>query len=255
MPFRTLSTIFLSMAFLLIAPQANASFETAAELYKANNFPAAFTAFTKLAEAGDARAQTVLALMYKYGEGTEVDNKKAFKWYQTAAEQGYAPAQFHTGSLYADGLENDIDLQKAEFWFSKAAKQGFTRAHDKLAQINPGSANNGEIKAWSKEWDLRLPVNYRLDTDPAEPVKLDNRYRVQVGAMLSQTAANRLWTSLAQAHPVLFKDFQPAFSLSQDPKRQVYRIQTGPFASFREARNFCDTLLGKTLNAGCLVIK
>ena len=66
--------------------QAASEFEQAAESYRNHNYAVALPAFTKLAEQGDARAQTVLALMHKYGEGTQENPLLAFKWYQRAAK-------------------------------------------------------------------------------------------------------------------------------------------------------------------------
>ena len=82
---------------LLLPGFVRADFDIAAELYRQKNYVSAFDAFQDLAKKGDPRAKTVLALMHKFGEGTQQDLSKSFNWYHSAAEQGYPPAQFHTG--------------------------------------------------------------------------------------------------------------------------------------------------------------
>ena len=173
--------------------------DEAAALYKQNNFPAAFKAFSKLAAEGDARSQTILALMYKFGEGTQIDTQKAFSLYRQAAEQGYAPAQFHTGKHYAEGLDTNPNLIKAEFWLKEAAKQGFSRAESSLVEVlesqkylraelrqdyqvqknissgsnNPKRTNNSK-RTRTKDWDLRLPRVYSIEKQPQLPIVSSN---------------------------------------------------------------------------------
>ena len=56
-----------------------------------------------LAEAGDARAQYGLGLMYATGQGVPKSDVEAVKWYRLAADQGRANAQNNLGAMYADG--------------------------------------------------------------------------------------------------------------------------------------------------------
>ena len=60
------------------------------EYWHKENYEKAFTLCKEDAELGDAEAQYYLAYMYDDGEGTELDNQKAFYWYTKAAEQGNA---------------------------------------------------------------------------------------------------------------------------------------------------------------------
>ena len=55
---------------------SKASFESGVAKYRKNNFPGALEEFTRLAEENDVKAQTALAMMYKYGEGTPADLTK-----------------------------------------------------------------------------------------------------------------------------------------------------------------------------------
>ena len=64
MNIRTTSCILL----LLMPPALFADFDSASQAYQNQDYRTAFAEFSELAEAGDARSQTVLAIMYKYGE-------------------------------------------------------------------------------------------------------------------------------------------------------------------------------------------
>ena len=53
----------------------------------------------RLAEQGDAEAQSSLAVMYDTGEGVPEDDAEAVKWFRMAAEQG--ATQSNLGVMYA----------------------------------------------------------------------------------------------------------------------------------------------------------
>lgn len=78
----------------------------------------------KAAVKGDADAQTLLGWMYDSGGGIPKDWVKAIEWYQKAAEQGDVDAQLNLGMMYADGRGVSKDINKAVEWFQKAAAQG-----------------------------------------------------------------------------------------------------------------------------------
>ncbi len=56
-----------------------------------------------LAEQGDIRAQSNLALMYEAGRGVPQDYGAAASWYRKAAEQGDPLAQSNLAVMYAAG--------------------------------------------------------------------------------------------------------------------------------------------------------
>ncbi len=55
--------------------------------------PADIAALRVDADAGDANAQTSLAIAYFNGEGVPQDYVEAVSWYRQAADQGHADAQ------------------------------------------------------------------------------------------------------------------------------------------------------------------
>ena len=79
------------------------SFDQGAALYRDQNYAAALPIFLALAKQGDVQAQTVLAMMFRYGEGTPVDSETALSVYRLAAEAGHAPAQYQMGVMLRDG--------------------------------------------------------------------------------------------------------------------------------------------------------
>ena len=91
----------LASAALAEAPPP--SFDQGAALYRDQNYAAALPIFLALAKQGDVQAQTVLAMMFRYGEGTPVDSETALSVYRLAAEAGHAPAQYQMGVMLRDG--------------------------------------------------------------------------------------------------------------------------------------------------------
>ena len=78
----------------------------------------------RMAEQGDAAAQSKLGEIYAKGIDVPQDHKKAAYWYKKAAEQGYADAQHNLGFMYAEGQGVAQNLKLAYVWSSLAAAQG-----------------------------------------------------------------------------------------------------------------------------------
>lgn len=81
------------------------------------------------AQHGDVSSQLNLASMYYDGSGGIPQNRKeAAKWYHSAAKQGDAKAQTILGLLYSLGRGVPKSEQEAYIWYSLAASQGEERA-------------------------------------------------------------------------------------------------------------------------------
>lgn len=93
------------------------------------------------AEAGDPRAQFVLATNYAEGRHVARDLAAAAQWYAKAAAQGLAPAQYRLASFYEKGLGVEHNLGPAKAWYQRAAEQGNIRAMHNLAVL---AADGGE---------------------------------------------------------------------------------------------------------------
>jgi TPR repeat protein len=87
------------------------------------------------AEAGNAEAQTQLALLMATGEHMEEDMEGAFSWFKKAAGQGELTAMFNLGIMYEKGLGTPSDLPESALWFWQAAEQGDDGARMKLGSM------------------------------------------------------------------------------------------------------------------------
>ena len=109
----------------------------------------------RIAEQGDAKAQSDLALMYHSGEGVPKNYKEAAKWYRKAAKQGHVKAQWNLGQMYRKGEGVPQDYVEAYAWYLLAkADETFASItipdHEKrltAEQKKKGQARAAEIKA------------------------------------------------------------------------------------------------------------
>ncbi len=126
------------MALLLVASSvlAQPDFEAGADAYKRGDYKTALALFRPLAENGESKAQTVLGLMYSYGEGVKVDFREAAIWYRRAAEQSYGVAQYSLAMLYLHGKGVPLDTDEVVKWLTLAAKGGHARAKSRLRQMD-----------------------------------------------------------------------------------------------------------------------
>ena len=87
---------------------ALSGFDKGTSAYKRGDYETALSVFRPLAENGDPKAQSILGMMYNYGEGVAVDYRQSARWYRLAAEQNYGVAQYNLGFIYANGQEVPI---------------------------------------------------------------------------------------------------------------------------------------------------
>ena len=83
---RSTIAVICCLASAALAEAPPPSFDQGAALYRDQNYAAALPIFLALAKQGDVQAQTVLAMMFRYGEGTPVDSETALSVYRLAAE-------------------------------------------------------------------------------------------------------------------------------------------------------------------------
>ena len=131
---RVLTSVALVVLLLYPTAAVSADFEKGLAAYRARDYATALREWTPLAEQGDARAQSILGLMYRYGDGVPRDDKTAAGWYRLAAEQGNASAQTKLGEMYRKGQGVPQDNKTAVNWFRLAAEQGHA-----VAQYNLGA--------------------------------------------------------------------------------------------------------------------
>jgi len=279
----TTKTLFLIITVIgicyLSCRSATADYETATAAYRSNDYQTAYRELLPLAQSGNAKAQALVAMMYKYGEAVDANFEEAFNWYLASAKQGYPPAQYSLAELYESGIGTTADPELALFWFTKAADAGLTRAKNRLHQDDSmyGSLNlTNKTEPWSKDWNFNLPENSQPPLEspgPKEPegsiqstqkqvIPMEETpasgpgiYRAQLGAMKSQDNAQKLWLQISEPNTDLFQDLQPVFIAPAPTSSRLHRIQAGPFRSMQAARHFCDVLMTRGIRSGCLPVK
>jgi TPR repeat protein len=97
-----------------------------------------------MANKGDPNAQNALGLHYATGDGVELNEQEAIRWFIKAAEQGNVLAQSKLGSIYFSGRGVPQDPNRAYFWMAVARLNGddasktlapFVRARLTRAQV------------------------------------------------------------------------------------------------------------------------
>lgn len=88
---------------------------------------------TKLANAGNARAELIVGLRYLDGDGVAMSETDAAKWLERAAQAGLPVAQYRLGTMYERGRGVAIDSAKSVHWYTLAAQAGNRKAMHNLA--------------------------------------------------------------------------------------------------------------------------
>ena len=117
----------------------SAKLAAALESLTAESFPQ----WEAKARSGDAVAQDVVGMAYKYGEVTPQDHVKSLQSFLKAAENGDADAQFNLGRIYGKATGFVYEKQRAAprddvlaaKWYRKAAEQGYAPAQLNLATM------------------------------------------------------------------------------------------------------------------------
>jgi len=121
------------------AEDAQKNLERGIQAYYAGSYDKAFTLLSPLADAGVARAQLRMGVMYYLGRGAPKSQVDAEIWINKAlpavrdnAAKGRAWAQADLGSLYEDGLVVEQNDEEAVRWYRLAAEQGYAGAQTNL---------------------------------------------------------------------------------------------------------------------------
>jgi len=124
----------------------------------------------KAADQKEARAQYLLAQMYRFGTGVAPDEAEAGKWLRKAADSGLADAQFEVGQMYENGQGVPRKVAEAIRWYRKAAGKEHAFAMDALAILfatstDPKIRNQKEAVYLAERAAELAPVNAAcLDT-------------------------------------------------------------------------------------------
>jgi len=102
--------------------------------YQRKDYAAAVAKWRGVAQSGNREAQSLLGIMYAFGQGVPQDYPQAITWLRLAAAQGETKAQFKLGSMYANGQGFKRDYLRAAMWFTIASEGGHPKADAELAK-------------------------------------------------------------------------------------------------------------------------
>mgnify|MGYP002673454255 CR=1 FL=1 len=95
----------------------------------------AFKKLHQAAEQGHVLSQYNIGVMYKKGQGVDINFKEAAKWYLKAANQGFTEAQYNIGVMLYEGKGVEQNYKEAFNWFLKAANSGNVNAQRELGSM------------------------------------------------------------------------------------------------------------------------
>ncbi len=107
-----------------LSTPALADFEAGWGAYQQGDFATALAVWRPLAEAGDARAQFNLGVMFDQGRGVARDRESAIRWWRKASEQGMTRAMHNLANIYIAGDGAAQDYEEALKWLRLAAEMG-----------------------------------------------------------------------------------------------------------------------------------
>ena len=81
-----------------------------------------FAELTEKAEGGDPAVQQRVSQLLEYGQGVAVDLEGSFGGAKKSAQAGFGLGQFRLGLMYRYGTGTEPDEKKSNEWFAKAAK-------------------------------------------------------------------------------------------------------------------------------------
>lgn len=102
----------------------------------------------KSVDQGYSRAQSLLGVLYYYGEGVPKSHRQAMKWYRAAAAQGDFEGLYNVGELFDESDEYPKNPVEACAWMLVAATRGFMQGLDRIDRlVREMSFDNVELAA------------------------------------------------------------------------------------------------------------
>lgn len=145
--------------------------DAAYHAYQEGRYPAALRLARPLADEGNARAQSILGLLYYHGQGVQQDFAAAATWLRKAADQDDAIAQSHLGIMFFEGQGVPQDKTQAMKWFRRAADLGDAEAQYNLglsyAKGEGGEPDNVRAHMWFNLAAAHFPASDTRDRNTA----------------------------------------------------------------------------------------
>ena len=166
MPWFRSIVISLALTSAIFDVRADALQDASAAVQR-KDYPEAVRLLDPLARAGNALAQSRLALLYYHGHGVRESDALALQWFERAARQGLAEAQYHLGNMYAYGLAAlppDTDGSRlAAQWYFEAARQGHADAQHGLGILFLTGSGVTQDAAEARKWIARAAAQGHAD--------------------------------------------------------------------------------------------
>lgn len=139
--------------------QSTMTIEDIVAAHQQGKFELILPSLTILAKHGHHRAEELLGLMYKSGQGVQKNSETALMWLTKAAEAKQPLAQHHLGVMYFAGEAVPADQAKALMWLrlamlyypEGAGKKRATEDHDNLAAQST-RRNRERSMEFVREW-------------------------------------------------------------------------------------------------------
>lgn len=139
--------------------------------YQKGRYPTALRLARPLAAESDARAQSMLGLLYYHGQGVPRDLSEALRWFRAAADQDDPTALFYLGVMFAEGQGVPQDNAEAARWYHRAADLGEARAQYNLGLFYgegaAGVPDNVSAHMWFNLAAAHFPASATGDRDAA----------------------------------------------------------------------------------------
>ena len=140
------------------------------------------------------------------------------------------------------GLRGVVKVEEEPVQFKKLALRGTltdsTIGHVAIVVPGPGLKKAQKVKR-PKTLPKKRPVR--------------GNFKVQLGTSRSSASANKVWFFLRARHEDLLENLKPTFQkVKIDGGGTLYRIQVGPFKSWRAAQRMCETIKQRAVN--CLPV-
>ncbi len=257
----------VSLVFVTGIAAGNAIEEGKAE-FEARNYVAAHAILRPFAEAGNPKAQGILALMYSAGWGVKIDFSEALKWARLGAEKGdaasqytlglahlegraglkkdeslaidffrksaaqkYASAQYNLGRVYEHGWGVFKDEQEAVSWYRKAANQNYAAAQYSLGR----ALANGKGAPKNLPEAIRLSQLALANPNATEETKhLATRALSDLGlaAVLGIATATEVSVVTPKAQQGKFASAPPGSrGASEEPVNKILQLAEGPLTN------------------------
>ena len=149
-------TIFALCMTLACGLAKAGPFDDAQAALAKEDYAAAARLYAFAATQGDVRAQTMLGMFYRTGQGgITQDQNKANEWFKLAADKNWSPAQLALGESYAYGWGVRQSWREAIRLYTLAANQGLAAAQTALGNLY--GKGDGVTRDYKKaiEWYLR----------------------------------------------------------------------------------------------------